>query len=79
MAIYRLLENSAFDPGKVRIMVEAYECACRELDLAGNKTDQITELIARKIVEIAQAEVEMDAQVICDRSWKSWGSRDTRR
>ena len=73
MAIYRLLANSAYDPSKVRIMVEAYECACRVLDLAGNKTDQLTELVARKILEIAQSEAEPDAKLICERSLQELG------
>jgi hypothetical protein len=30
---------------------------------AGDKTDQITELVARKIVELPRAEVEMDAHL----------------
>jgi hypothetical protein len=73
VAIYRLLENSAFDPDKVRIMVEAYECACRELELSGSRTDQLTELVAQKIVEIAQTEVEADPEFICRRSLHELG------
>jgi hypothetical protein len=48
MAIYRLLEKGAYDPRKVRVMIDAYECACRELNLAGNKTDRITEIVAKR-------------------------------
>lgn len=73
MAIYKLLENAAFDPAKVALMIEAYECACRELELAGNKTDRLTELVARKVVEIAQKELDVDARFICDRSLRELG------
>jgi hypothetical protein len=73
MAIYRLLANASFDPDTVRIMVEAYECACRALELSGEKTDQITELVAQKIVEITRVEVDCDAQAICERSLAELG------
>jgi hypothetical protein len=73
VAIYKLLADAAYEPDRVRLMVEAYECACRELELAGNKTDIITEIVAKKIVEIAQAEIDADAQVICDRSLEELG------
>ena len=73
MAIYRLLENSAFAPERVRIMAEAYQCACRELELAGDHTDPLTQLVARKIVEIAQADVDLDATHVCHRSLQELG------
>ena len=73
MAIYRLLANASFDPRQIDVMVEAYNCACRVLDLSGNRNDQLTELVARKILEIAQAEVELDAQFICERSLQELG------
>ena len=72
MAIYRLLENAVFDPSRVRIMIEAYECACRLLNL-GNKTDPITEIIAKKIMELTQAEVNADPTEICHRSLRELG------
>lgn len=73
MAIYRLLENSAYDPEKVRVMIDAYECACRELNLQGNKTNPITEIIAKKIIELTQADLEGDPQIICERSLRELG------
>jgi hypothetical protein len=65
MAIYRLLENAAYDPARISVMIEAYECACKELNLTCNRNDALTELLAHKILEITQAEAEPDAQVIC--------------
>jgi hypothetical protein len=73
MAIYRLLEKSAFDPDKISIMVAAYECACRELDLVGNKTDPLTEIIARKVVEIAQTGAN-DPKFICEKAIQELGT-----
>lgn len=72
MAIYRLLQNSAFDPDKISVMVEAYERACRELELVGDRNDQLTELVAKKIVEIAQTGV-LDPKFICERSLQELG------
>jgi hypothetical protein len=72
VAIYRLLENSAFDPDRIKVMIEAYECACRELDLVNNKTDPLTEIVARKIVEIAQTGAK-DPKFICQQSLQQLG------
>ena len=54
MAIYRLLKFSAFDPEEIACMTAAYEDALRGLQLA-NRQDPITELVAKKIIEVAQA------------------------
>ena len=54
MAIYRLLKFSAFDPEEIACMTAAYEDALRVLQLA-NQQDPITELVAKKIIEVAQA------------------------
>ena len=54
MAIYRLLKFSAFDPEEITCMTAAYEDALRVLQLA-NRQDPITELVAKKIIEVAQA------------------------
>ncbi len=73
MAIYRLLKDAAFDPDKKRVMIEAYECACRQLELSGDRTDQLTELVAQKIIEIAQAKADADPQIICRQSLQELG------
>lgn len=67
MAIYRLLKEFAFDPQTASAMIEAYEEAYRILELTGSRTDQLTELVAQKIVEIAQIEGEADPELICQR------------
>jgi hypothetical protein len=53
MAIYRLLQQAAFDDRTVKIMTQAYEAALRELELR-DRSDPITELIATKIIEVVR-------------------------
>ena len=53
MAIYRLLEQSAFDPEDISRMTAAYEECLRILKLV-NRADPITELLAKNIIEVAQ-------------------------
>ena len=52
MLIHRLLGALAFDPEQVRELVEAYEGV-----LAGlvDRTDPVTELIAKTIIDCAKA------------------------
>ena len=66
MAIYRLLQKSAFGPEDTKRMGEAYELALIQLDLK-NRYDPLTESIARLIVEIAQTG-EKDPRMICARA-----------
>lgn len=63
MAIYRLLQNSAFDPVMIKRMTDAYEDACRVLGLQDRRSDPITELVARKIIEVAQIGVKDPAEI----------------
>lgn len=53
MAIYRLLQHAAFGPEEIERMTTAYEDALRELRLS-DRTDPLTEIVAKKIIEIAQ-------------------------
>ena len=53
MAIYRLLQRAAFTPEDIAPMVTAYEDCLRILELA-DRTDPVTEIIAKKIIEIRQ-------------------------
>ena len=54
MAIHRLLQRSAFGPVEIRFMIKAYEDALRVLGLSNRTTDPITEVVAKKVIEIAQ-------------------------
>ena len=64
MAIYRLLENSALrlGPKEVRCIIEAYEQALHTLCVK-DRDDPLTEMVATKIIKIAQTGVHDPAQL----------------
>jgi hypothetical protein len=66
MAIYRILQRSAFEPEDIRRIAEAYELALRELRLH-NHDDPLTETVAQCIIESAQTG-EKDPRLICARA-----------
>jgi hypothetical protein len=51
--LYRLLQNSAFDPDTVAAMSAAFEETCRMLGLA-ERTDPLCNLVAQKILDCAR-------------------------
>jgi hypothetical protein len=53
MAIYRLLQNSAFDPVHISLMSAAFEDVCRDLLLA-KRDDPLRDVVAKAIIECAQ-------------------------
>jgi hypothetical protein len=53
VALYRLLQNRAFQPETIEVMSAAFENACRTLGLA-ERTDPLRNLVAEKIIECAQ-------------------------
>jgi hypothetical protein len=55
LTIYRLLQQSAFGPEAINLMVTAYEDCLRVLSL--DRSDPRTEVVAKKIIEIAQTGV----------------------
>jgi len=63
VAIYRLLQSSAFEPDDIERMASAYELARRALKLK-DRNDPITETVARKIIDVAQTG-EKDPERIC--------------
>src|SRR5262249_14713948 len=48
-----LLKNHAFGPDEIRVLTTAFEDTLRSLHLA-NRGDPVTEIIARRIIELAQ-------------------------
>jgi hypothetical protein len=62
MAIYRILQNMPLAPEDISRLVTAYEATLKALDLT-DRNDPITELIARKIIEIAQTGVRDPKQL----------------
>jgi hypothetical protein len=53
VAIYRLLQKSAFGPDDTKRMGDAYELALTQLGLK-DRNDPLTETVAKLILEIAQ-------------------------
>ena len=66
MAIYRLLQNSTFNPEDVERMTCAYEECLQRLQLT-NRQDPITETLARRIIEVIQTGMK-DPSRICDQA-----------
>jgi len=62
VAIYRLLQNSAFAPEDIGPLVAAYEDCLRILNVT-DRTDPITELLVKKIIEIGQTGMRDPVQI----------------
>lgn len=62
MAIYRLLQNSAFAPEDIAPLVAAYEDCLRTLKLR-DRSNPTTELLAKKIIELAQTGIRDPGQL----------------
>jgi hypothetical protein len=57
MPIYRLLQNVPMGPEEIARLTTAYEETLRTIGLV-DRNDPITEMIARKIIEIGQRGVQ---------------------
>jgi len=62
MAIYRILQNMPLSPEDISRLAAAYEATLQALGLA-DRNDPITELVARKIIEIGQTGVRDPQQI----------------
>ena len=62
MAIYRILQNMPLSPEDISRLAAAYEATLQALNLV-DRNDPITELIARKIIEIGQTGVRDPLQI----------------
>jgi hypothetical protein len=62
MTIYRILQNSPLGPDEIARLVTAYEETLSALGLK-ERCDPITELVARKIIEIGQTGVRDPLQL----------------
>ena len=71
MAIYRIFKTMAFEPEAIARMSVAYEEALRLLKLA-DRQDPITELVARKIIDVAD-NGERDPVKICEQALRALG------
>jgi len=62
MAIYRLLQNAAFAPEDIAPLVAAYEDCLRTLKLS-DRSDPTAQVLAKKIIEIAQTGIRDSARL----------------
>jgi hypothetical protein len=62
MAIYKLIQNYAFEPKDIERLVAAYELTLRALRLK-DRDDPITQLVAEKIIAIGRLGIEDPAEV----------------
>ena len=62
MPIYRLLQNMPLGPDEIGRLVVAYEQTLNALGLK-DRSDPITQLVARKIIEIGQTGVRDASQL----------------
>jgi hypothetical protein len=83
MPILRILQNSPLHPEDIRRLVAAYEKTLHALGLK-DRSDPITEIVARKIIEIGQTGLR-DPEQISQRAIQELGpdaikseARDTR-
>ena len=53
MPIRRFLQTHAFGPDDIKVLSEAYADALRTLGLI-DRSDPVTEIVAKKIIELAQ-------------------------
>ncbi|MBR1175951.1 hypothetical protein JQ617_18495 [Bradyrhizobium sp. KB893862 SZCCT0404] len=62
MTIYRYLQNMPFGPEEVTVLVTAYARALKAAGLV-DRNDPIAEMIAKKVIEIAQRGVKDPAKI----------------
>jgi hypothetical protein len=62
MAIYRLLQNAPLGPEDINRLVSAYEQTLKALALS-DRSDPITHMVARKIIELGQSGVRDPLQL----------------
>ena len=71
MPLQRLLREAVFSPEDIARMTTAYAAALQLLHLTG-RTDPVTEIVAKKIIEVTRAG-ECDPPKICARAIKELG------
>ena len=62
MAIYRLLQHAPWGPEEIDRLVAAYEETLKALELS-DRSDPITNMVARKIIELGQSGVRDPIQI----------------
>jgi hypothetical protein len=62
MTIHRMLQNVPLGPERIAALVEAYQITLKKLSLV-ERDDPLTQMIAKKIIEVAQTGVIAPAQI----------------
>ncbi|MEH2501429.1 pyrimidine operon attenuation protein/uracil phosphoribosyltransferase [Bradyrhizobium sp. AZCC 1578] len=62
MPIYRLLQNMPMGPEEISRLTTAYEQALRAIGIV-DRGDPLAELLARKIIEVAQTGIREPADI----------------
>ncbi len=62
MAIYGRIQNTPMGPDEIARLVAAYQITLRTLRLT-DRDDPVTQVVARKVFEIAQTGIEDPAQI----------------
>ena len=62
MPIYRLLQNMPMGPEEISRLTTAYEQALRTIGIV-DRDDPLAELLARKIIEVAQTGIREPADI----------------
>jgi hypothetical protein len=62
MAIYKLLQNTVLGPEEIKRLTDAYELTLKAYSLK-DRSDPLTQLIAKKILEIGQTGIEDSAEL----------------
>jgi hypothetical protein len=62
MAIYRLLQQTAFSPEDITLLVKAYEDCLAALKLPNEVTPR-TETVAKAVIEIAQTGIRNPGEI----------------
>ena len=63
MAIYKLIQNYAFEPADIERLAMAYEQTLRALRLKERNDHPITQLVAEKIIAIGRLGIEDPAEI----------------
>jgi len=62
MAIYKLIQSTPLGPDEIQRLVAAYEATLRTLGLK-ERDDPITQIVAKKVFEIAQTGIEDPSEI----------------
>jgi hypothetical protein len=71
VAVYRLTQGRPFRPEDIARLSAAYEAALKVLNLA-SRTDPVTEIVAKRIIEAAECGIT-DPAKICAEALKNLG------